>query len=1028
MPPQKASSTSSGSSGSSSSASGSGNNASISQHIKKFYGLLCDGGLNLPPFNEIQFGKITIGSKKKSSFSSISSFQVKDAMLLRRHIEKEVARRTKTDIENFCFALKSMIEDEYFFCLCLVPLESTNEGNYEEELYEQWDKNIPKLIISQMRWLDLIVDSKKLTEHLNTLLQISSIEFTKELISAIPEIIDDSEHDNIVEKLDQVMQDKSEMTTCVIDALSNLNLKKEILNETIDRVLRNLNSASLSDLPVIIRFLLQSTNDDNIKSVVQGIRKDLDISSLGGNNENDENDLHDNDDDNENDNNTSLILSGNNSTFKGKGKTTTMIDEQDEEFYSTQQQKRKGKQFIDSNNSSSSSSSSLQCESLLVSAISTGIRHRKIIENVKNDYNRQKIIQSLITHVGSNSKIEKDSSLDVLLSISYTKLSILRNYSSFFQVLIDSLTNLTDQQLRKVYKLFSILSFTKTLNHSNNNNTRTRDELMIIIRKQLSNTNFNFKKMGIIGSCTILSIIGSNFNQFNNLNNLNTSNISNNSNNNKTNNLLNNYNQQNLNNEEYEQCTNTTIIANTTTTTTTTMATTTNTDSKKKKKKKSDEDDQDDNDEEQDEDEQENETTTTSSKSSSEYISLPSKRKYLSNLKIHYRELDLSVINIIKYNNNATTSNNDDNNDDNNTDNNNSSLQPVQLFYIIEDLQSKLKSVIARSKTTFFTSKEKENHYNLNRINTNDFYEIANRQVQTICIDRKLSLNKSLAKIIPKIKKDLESCNLKTKVILKQNGVENAITISVITDRDVTGKEASSQHFYSQLIDSSSSDKKKRKRTPGDDENDENDENEEEVQHDDNEEEDEPKKKKKKSEKKKKKKKKSEENEDNEEEEEPKKKKKKKKKKSDQDDQDDDDGEEKKKKKKKKKKSDENEEEEETEKKKKKKKDKTESSKKKKKPIVLMEDDNDPIEQVFEESLAAESPKETMLDEDDDIFNQHESLEDFIVIRKSNQEDDISNYDITKSLPNEEDFMDDEAEEVEEDEIEEQEEEDDDDE
>ncbi|KAF0975692.1 hypothetical protein FDP41_005019 [Naegleria fowleri] len=941
------------------SSSSSSSQPNVSQHLKKFYNLLRDGGLiGLPPYEKVQFNRVIIktnntsscnsyskknrsGSSSSSStmnlsspFESIKALRVKDAMELRRHIEKEVARTSKREIENFCFALESMIADEYFFSLCLIPFESgegnvsfsSNESffkmllnistiqssifdvlfkelmsrcpNYEEDSFEQWDRNLPKLILSQMRWLDMISDSKSLTEHIGTILEVASTDFAKEMITAIPEIIDDSEHDHIVDKLDQVMQDKTEMTSCVIDALSNLNLQKEVMDKTTERVLGNLNSASTDDLPVIIKFLLQSANEENISNVVDGIRKDLDVSSF-----------------------------------------TMQDDTQDnDENHDHSSRKNKGK-----------GSSESRCESLIISAMATGIRHRKIIEksfiqaisaceeehtivdlwilfsiysmpnyrkdaeqvlkkkiktkrityellkssienhgealeqyfsslndlassllrnttdtsisqfamemyfcmfcSFKADYNKQKVIQSLITHVGSSSKNEKDLALDVLLMIANSKLSLLRNYSSFFQVLLDSLTNLTDGQVRKVYTLFSMLAYTKTLKNSTQSGVTksTKDELMIIIRKQLSNTNTVYKKMGIIGACSVLSMLGSRSSEFQALSQVSD--------------------QQDLSDEEFEEakdlwefalkcCFRTPIFKtilydemtfvildsldpkltaeiknrllhdfyqrctiekpdlkkqksqtrnleyraqfivqgknkedpthlinilplldnkrddthesvwnlfsqfrlmrvlmnklgeelsddlvssgvvlfdhedmitnfrdytknekdlhptfhlphfNLLTQQEVPESVTSKKTSSKSKKKQPSAVPEDEEDKEEDAMEDDEEMTSKSSSTkNTEYSSTPTKRKHLSPLKPHYRELDLKVIHIIPKNENCEKK-----------------IEPVHLFYILDDLHQKLKSVIARNKVSFFTSKEKENMYNLSRISTKEFF------------------------------------------------------------------------------------------------------------------------------------------------------------------------------------------------------------------------------------------------------------------------------------------------------------------
>ncbi|KAF0975272.1 hypothetical protein FDP41_005685 [Naegleria fowleri] len=98
-------------------------------------------------------------------------------------------------------------------------------------------------------------------------------------------------------------------------------------------------------------------------------------------------------------------------------------------------------------------------------------------------------------------------------------------------------------------------------------------------------------------------------------------------------------------------------------------------------------------------------TSKSSSTKNTEYSSTPTKRKHLSPLKPHYRELDLKVIHIIPKNENCEKK-----------------IEPVHLFYILDDLHQKLKSVIARNKVSFFTSKEKENMYNLSRISTKEFF------------------------------------------------------------------------------------------------------------------------------------------------------------------------------------------------------------------------------------------------------------------------------------------------------------------
>lgn len=52
----------------------------------------------------------------------------------------------------------------------------------------------PRLLLSQLRWLDFVQDSEALTTKLLECLQVSPKHIQRELVSFIPEIVDDSQH------------------------------------------------------------------------------------------------------------------------------------------------------------------------------------------------------------------------------------------------------------------------------------------------------------------------------------------------------------------------------------------------------------------------------------------------------------------------------------------------------------------------------------------------------------------------------------------------------------------------------------------------------------------------------------------------------------------------------------------------------------------------------------------------------------------------------------------------------------------
>jgi hypothetical protein len=57
------------------------------------------------------------------------------------------------------------------------------------------NENIPKLILSQFRWLDMISNNEKLSDKLLEIIEGVPEFFQKEIILFIPEIIDDSAQD-----------------------------------------------------------------------------------------------------------------------------------------------------------------------------------------------------------------------------------------------------------------------------------------------------------------------------------------------------------------------------------------------------------------------------------------------------------------------------------------------------------------------------------------------------------------------------------------------------------------------------------------------------------------------------------------------------------------------------------------------------------------------------------------------------------------------------------------------------------------
>ncbi|XP_062592830.1 Fanconi anemia group D2 protein-like, partial [Saccostrea cucullata] len=117
------------------------------------------------------------------------------------------------------------------------------------------------------------------------------------------------------------------------------------------------------------------------------------------------------------------------------------------------------------------------------------------------------IVGNLVTHFGSGFEGETDSSLDILYQLVDKHLDKMAPFAIFVKVVLDYLDNLSVLQIRKLYSLLSTLAFRST-----QGGNMIQDDLHIIIRKQLSNDNPKYKRMGIIGAVMVVKSIAYNQN------------------------------------------------------------------------------------------------------------------------------------------------------------------------------------------------------------------------------------------------------------------------------------------------------------------------------------------------------------------------------------------------------------------------------------------------------------------------------------------------------------------------------------
>jgi hypothetical protein len=140
--------------------------------------------------------------------------------------------------------------------------------------------NVPRLILGQLRWLDHIEQSEAFARKLIETLRVCTPSLKKEIISVIPEIVDDFGHQVVVEELRQLLEQESEYVVTTIEAFSNLNLTPDLLEKIRETIQPMLISAKVEDVPVLLKFLLKTATPHTVPQVVRVIRENLSVEAF----------------------------------------------------------------------------------------------------------------------------------------------------------------------------------------------------------------------------------------------------------------------------------------------------------------------------------------------------------------------------------------------------------------------------------------------------------------------------------------------------------------------------------------------------------------------------------------------------------------------------------------------------------------------------------------------------------------------------------------------------------------------------
>ncbi|KAK4833935.1 hypothetical protein QYF36_013666 [Acer negundo] len=421
--------------------------------------------------------------------------------------------------------------------------------DFEPETSLSLEDDVARLIINQFRWLEFLVDSKLFTEKLMQLVCVCPLNLKKEIIGSLPEIIGDQTNNNtVVQSLQQLLREDSAVILPVLDCFSNLNLNPELEEQVITIALSCIRTIDAEHMPYLLRFLLLSATPANVQRIISHIRGDLKFVGVSNSRATQQNKLKGK---SLVDNSEASILDALRSSLRFKN---MLCQEILKELNSLE--KPRDHKVIDIwllvlmyVNGDSLQKSILkifkkkiiedciqevmldQCicgnkdlvqdyfpsflslsEYLLAckeqKAREIGIHlYARLFEEFNDTYSRHEVLSALITHVGSGVSFEVCSALETmaLLASKYTRELI--PLSCHINGILDYLEGFSVENLHKVYEVFSRLVL---LARSSEDcfGSSIANELLMVVRKQVSHPELKYKKMGLVGTLKIVSFLG----------------------------------------------------------------------------------------------------------------------------------------------------------------------------------------------------------------------------------------------------------------------------------------------------------------------------------------------------------------------------------------------------------------------------------------------------------------------------------------------------------------------------------------
>ncbi|ETE70717.1 Fanconi anemia group D2 protein, partial [Ophiophagus hannah] len=184
-------------------------------------------------------------------------------------------QETNNAVHSYCESLIKLLLGIEILQPAVIKLLFEKLPEFFQESVGSDGLNLPRLIVNQLKWLDRI----GLVSMIMQMVYVSPPSIQHDIITSLPEILEDSQHSEIAKQLSPLLKENIGLTVPVLDALSCLNLDVELLSEIRQSVMSSVSAVKVEDLPVIVKFILHSMKATEATEVIFDLRKKLNLES-----------------------------------------------------------------------------------------------------------------------------------------------------------------------------------------------------------------------------------------------------------------------------------------------------------------------------------------------------------------------------------------------------------------------------------------------------------------------------------------------------------------------------------------------------------------------------------------------------------------------------------------------------------------------------------------------------------------------------------------------------------------------------